>query len=227
MVKRYYRGLLPMAIALAFPVAAHAREDRQLWLTGAATVDLGKKWRLSEEAVVRFSDNRNGLYEIENNLLLGYRLTNMVAIWAGYTHDPLYAGGRFTVMEHRAREQVTVDNFVKLGPGKLSARLRLEQRWREGVTGTAWRFRPFIRYAVPLGKGGTSLQLSHESFIDLNATGYQQVHGEERMRNLVAVRTPLSKKVNLEVGYLNQYGFVPGGQDNDDHVASLSLNFTF
>jgi hypothetical protein len=227
MAKRQYFRLFPAAIALAFPVAAQARDDRQIWLTGTATVDLGKKWRLSEEAIGRWSDNRKGLYEIENNLLLGYRLTNAVTVWAGYTHDPLYTGGHFTVMEHRAREQLTADNIVKLGPGKFSVRVRLEQRWREGMDGTAWRFRPFIRYAVPLGKGGTSLQLSHESFIDLNATRFQQVHGEERMRNLVAVRTPLSKKINLEVGYLNQYGFVPGGEDNDDHVASLTLNFSF
>ncbi|CAN5227848.1 DUF2490 domain-containing protein [soil metagenome] len=221
----FIRPLLA-AIALASPVAVQARDDSQLWLTGTAMVDLSKKWRVSEEAVLRFSDNRNGLYEVENNLLLGYRLDEKVTIWGGYTHDPLYTAGRFTVMEHRAREQVTADNVLKLGPGKISVRLRLEQRWREGVDGTAWRFRPFIRYAVPLGKDGITLQLSHESFIDLNETGYQRVGGEERMRNLIAVRTPLSKKINLEVGYLNQYGFVPGGEDSDDHVASLTLNFT-
>ena len=218
-------GALVAGLCSAQP--AFAASDSQIWTTGAVNAELGGRWRLSEEMTARFSDTRNGLYEIESNSLVGYRLGKVVTLWAGYTHNPQYSAGRFIAMEHRAREQVTVDNFVKLGPGKLSARLRLEQRWREGVNGTAWRFRPFIRYAVPLGKGGTSLQLSHESFIDLNATGYQQVHGEERMRNLAAVRTPLSKQVNLEVGYLNQYGFVPGGADNDDHVASATLNFTF
>jgi hypothetical protein len=227
MVNRLTIRLLPVAIALVAPVAAQAREDRQMWVTTGATIDLSKKWRVSEEAVVRFSGNRRGLYEIENNLLIGYKLPHKVTIWAGYTHDPQYAAGHFSVMEHRAREQVTFDDLVKLGPGKFSIRLRLEQRWREGIDGTAWRFRPFIRYVLPLNKDGTTLQLSHESFVDLNETNYQRVGGEERMRNLVALRQPLNKKVNMEIGYLNQHGFVPGGEDSDDHVASLALNLSF
>ena len=38
---------------------------------------LAKKWRLQEELVERFSDNRNGLYEIESNTLLGYKLSKV------------------------------------------------------------------------------------------------------------------------------------------------------
>ena len=75
--------------------------------------------------------------------MLGYRLSKVVDLWAGYTHDPQYAGGDFTVMEHRAREQVTFDGFARLGPGKLSGRIRLEQRWRDGVSrGPAGAFGP-------------------------------------------------------------------------------------
>src|SRR5438270_7323826 len=99
--------------------AAHA-SDSQVWSTVFATVKLAPKWRLSEELNVRFSDNRHGLYEIESNTLLGYRLSKVTTLWAGYTHDPQYAGGDFTIMEHRAREQVTFDGFAALGRGKLS-----------------------------------------------------------------------------------------------------------
>jgi len=199
-----------------------------LWVGGSATVNLGGGFKLQQEVISRFSDNRNGLYEIESNTLLGYSISKKVTLWAGYTHDPNYAGGDFTVMEHRAREQVTFDNLAKVGGGTLSGRLRLEQRWREGVDGTAWRFRPYVKYSLPFRAGHkTALVLSHESFIDLNSTSFQRVEGEERMRNLIAVTTPLAKKVSVEIGYMNQYSFVPHGEDNVDHAASVTLGLSF
>ena len=46
------------------------------------------------------------------------------------------------------------------------------------------------------------------------------------MRNLIAINTPLSKNITAEVGYLNQHGFVRGGPDTSDHVASVSLSLS-
>ena len=88
---------------------ASAKSDEQLWTNFNVTAKLSDRWRLSEEVTIRFSDNRKGLYELELNTLLGYRLNKVVTLWAGYTHNPQYAAGDFTVMEHRAREQVTFD----------------------------------------------------------------------------------------------------------------------
>lgn len=213
---------------LLTPAVVSARDDAQLWTGGTLNVKLGDHLRFQQEVIARFSDNRNGLYEIESNTLLGYAISNKVALWAGYTHDPQYAAGDFTVMEHRAREQVTFDNIARIGGGSLSARMRLEQRWREGVDGTAWRLRPFLRYSLPFRAGHkTALVLSHESFIDLNKTGFQRVGGEERMRNLIAISTPLAKHVGAEIGYMNQYSFVRHGPDNIDHAAQIMLNFSF
>ena len=220
--------LMTAMAALALPVAAHASEDEQLWTTASATVKLSDKWRFSQEVIARFSNDRDGLYEVEMNSLIGYKLNKQVTVWAGYTHDPNYNAGHFAVMEHRGRQQVTFDNILKIGPGQLSARLRLEERWREGVDGTAWRFRPYVKYVLPFKEGSkTALVLSHESFIDLNTTNFQRVEGEERMRNLIAITTPVAKNVNLEVGYLHQHGFRPHADDPNDNVASLSLGFSF
>ena len=38
--------------------------------------------------------------------------------------------------------------------------------------------------------GKTSVNIAHESFIDLNTTGFQKVGGLERMRNSISVSTP-------------------------------------
>ena len=215
-----------MAIAAATP--AMAADDSQLWTNATAVVKLSDRWRASEDLTFRFSDNRNGLYEIESNTLVGYRISKVVTVWAGYTHDPQYLGGNFTVMEHRTREQVTFDNFATLGPGKLSGRLRFEQRWREGLGGTGWRLRPFVKYALPLHKGGrTAFVLSTEPFINLNRTGFQRTNGLDRARTFVGISTPLAKNLSADIGYLSQHAFVRNGPDTDDHVASISLSATF
>jgi len=217
-------ALASTAFAAASP--ASASTDRQLWATQNVTVKLGGKWRAQEELVERFSDNRNGLYEIESNTLLGYKISKAVTLWGGYTHNPQYSAGHFTVMEHRIREQVTFDNVVQLGSGKLSFRLRGEERWRTNIEGTGVRFRPYVKYSVPLGHSKTSLVLSSETFLNLNTTPFQKQSGLDRVRNLIAINTPLSKKLTAEIGYLNQHGFVRGGPDTSDHVASVSLSLS-
>lgn len=224
-MKRYLWALA----ALIAPVPAWAADDPQEWTTLAATVKLDDHWRLQEELVFRFSDARQGLYEIESNTLVGYRIGDTkITVWAGYTHDPQYFGGDFTVMEHRARQQVTVDDLAKFLGGSLSARMRVEERWRDGVDGTGYRLRPYVKFTRPFHKGSrTALVLSHESFVDLNTNSFQKVSGEDRMRNLLAISTKLDKHTTAEFGYLNQHFFVPNGPDNNDHVASIALSFSY
>lgn len=218
---------LGLTLAIALPGAAHASSDGQYWPTATINVDLGNGFKASNETVVRFSDTR-GLYEIEDNVMIGRKLDKHVTVWLGYTHDPQYLHGTFTVMEHRIREQVNLDNVVKLGPVNVSGRLRLEQRFRDGVTGTAWRFRPYAKFSLPLGKKSkTNLVLTHESFIDLGTQSFQRVPGEERMRNFVGINTPLVKHVTIEAGYLNQYGFPKNRVSTTDNVMVVSLTGNF
>jgi hypothetical protein len=201
---------------------ASAQSDSQLWTNFNLNVKLGDRWRVSEEGTIRFSDNRNGLYELEVNSLLGYRLNKVVTLWAGYTHNPQYASGDFTLMEHRAREQVTFDGFARLGSGKFNGRVRFEQRWREHVDGTGWRLRPYLKYSVPIA-GKTALNLSSEPFLNLNTTPFQKRTGLDRVRNLVTISTPLTKSLSGEAGYMNQHGFVKNGPDTSDNVAYFGL----
>jgi hypothetical protein len=204
---------------------AWAKSDQQLWITTSANAKLGNQWRLSEEVVVRFSDQRHGLYEVESNTLVGRILGKGVTFWAGYTHDPQYSRGHSTTMEHRAREQVTIDNLARLGPGKLSARMRLEQRWRRGVDGTGWRARPYFKYSVPLNAKAT-LNFSNETFVNFSRTDFQRQRGIDRMRSLMSISGPLLKRLSGEAGYMNQHGFVRAGPDTDDHVAYFALSLS-
>jgi len=209
--------------ALLLPSAALAG-DSQLWTGGSATIKLTDKWSVSQDVTARFGKERNGLYEIEANTLVGYQLTKAVSVWIGYDHDPQYSGGHPTVVEHRLVQHLVSSDLGRLGGGQFSGRVRFEQRWREGLDGTGWRVRPYVRYSLPLSPGSaTSLVLSAEPYFDLNTTAFQTVRGFERLRSFVGISTPLAKNVSADVGYLNQHGFVRDGKDTNDNVAFLSV----
>jgi hypothetical protein len=216
---------IALAVALtAFgpPTPAAAASDEQLWTNTSLGVKLNDRWRLSEELTTRWSDNRNGLYEVESSTLIGFRVAGGVTLWAGYVHSPQYSGGNFTALERRAREQITFDSLARIGKGKLSGRIRLEQRWRDNADGTGWRARPQLKYSLPI-KGKTALNFSNETFLNLNTTTFQKQSGLDRTRNLVTISTPITKKLTGEVGYLNQHGFVRGGEDTSDNVAYFGV----
>ena len=217
--------LLLAAASFAVATPAMASEDGQYWQTATINVNLPSNFKLQNETVFRTSDAK-GFYEIENNLMLGRKLNKNVTVWLGYTFDPQYSHGNFTVREHRIREQVNVDNFAHIGKAKFSGRLRLEERFREGIAGTGWRFRPAVKVSMPF-IGKTTFSLQHESFIDLNTTSFQKTGGYDRMRNSAYVTVPVAKRVSFDLGYLSQYTFVQGGPNNNDNVFTLGLTASF
>ena len=215
--------LIAPALALAAP--ALADEDTQYWQTVTLNVALPSNFKIQNEVVLRTSDAR-GFYEVENNLMVGKKLNKVVTVWLGYTFDPQFSHGTFIRREHRFRQQVNFDGFAMLGKVKLSGRVRLEERWREGLTGTAYRLRPQIKASVPI-KGKTTLTVSSEPFFDLNNTGFQTVDGLERMRNAIYVTVPVGKKFSVDFGYLNQHSFVPSGPDRSDNVLTAGISASF
>ena len=222
---RFSYFLLTAAATLAAGAPALASEDTQYWQTLNLSVALPNNFKISNETVRRSSDAK-GFYEIENNFMAGKKINKVVTLWLGYTFDPQYLHGNFRVREHRLRQQANFDNFAVLGKVKLSGRVRMEERWREGQPGTAWRLRPQLKASTHL-VGKTTISVSSEAFFDLNNTGFQRVDGLERMRNAVYITVPLNKKISFDMGYLNQHGFVRNGPDSSDHVLTTGLSASF
>lgn len=222
----YILSCLASILSCALPALA---SDAQHWEVVTATAGLGDGWRISAENIARTSQSR-GFYELEQNLMLGHTLDAAglkgVTVWLGYTHDPNYTQGSFTLMEHRFRQQVTADRLLTIGKATVSGRIRLEERWREGQMGMAWRLRPYARLSVPVTPR-LALVATHESFLDLNRTGFQRIGGEERTRTFVGVNRRLWRRVSVDVGYMNQHGFVPDGADTTDNIAYLELKAPF
>ena len=207
------------ALSLASP--ALASTDEQHWETLNLNVALPDNFKFNSETVVRTGDAK-GFYEVEENAMIGRKLDKHVTVWLGYTFNPTYLHGTFKQREHRFRQQVNFDNMLQLGKVKIGGRMRLEERWREGVQGTGWRLRPQVKATMPL-VGKATLSFSSEPFFNLNTMAFQKVSGLDRVRNAISVGVPLNKKISVDFGYLNQHGFVRNGPDSSDHVLTLGL----
>ena len=185
----------------ALPSIAHA-DDGQVWITASARGPVAGRVELGVETIERFGrDGENGLYESENIAMLGYRFDH-ATLAAGYVRDIVYHGGG-AVIEQRARQDLTVDRIATIGPLRIGARMRVEERWRDGLGGTGVRLRPFVRLTLPVA-GKLNLLASHESFVNLGG-GAGQRGGYDRARDFLGLGVPLTKRVGVEFGYLNQW----------------------
>lgn len=218
---------LPLA-ALAAPALAQTDTDSQVWASADAATELADGVELSLETTARFGDGADGLYELEFGGWLSFDAGGGVTISTGYARVPGYSNGDLTKMEDRPRQQVSFP-LARFAGGKLSGRIRLEERLRRDGDDIGLRLRPQIKYSLPLARGGrTALVLSHESFVELNDTDWGQTSGYARMRNAISIETPLNDAVTIEAGYLNQYDFGHDGEhDEMAHVATVGLSLAF
>lgn len=189
------------AFVLGLPSVAKA-DDGQVWLGASARGPVTGRLELGVETTERFGrDGEGGLYESENIAMLGLRF-DRATLAAGYVRDIVYHGGGATI-EQRARQDLSIDHVATIGPLGIGARLRMEERWRDGSSGTGVRIRPFVRLTLPVA-GKLHLLASHESFVNL-AGGAGQRGGYDRARNFLGLGVPLAKRVGAEIGYLNQW----------------------
>lgn len=220
------RLLLGASASLIFGVATPARaDDAQLWASTRVTAKVASRILVSNETVYRTSKAR-GDYDFVDHVQAGYQFDRHITFWIGYTHQTGMNRGRRSFTEQRLRQQVNIENILKLGPARFGGRLRLEERRRGIQMGTGWRLRPQEKATLPL-MGKINLSISHEDFINLNQTAFQSVAGEDRMRNAISLTAPLNRHLSLEVGYLQQHFFGPASSNADANVATVLLSGSF
>ena len=179
---------------------------------------LGGDAKVTLESIARFSDDAGGFFHAELGGIVTVPAARGIELGFGYRHVEERDHGGARPDEDRLRQQVT----LALGGG-FAARLRSEQRFHQSGGETGWRIRPQLRFTAPLGKG-VAFFAAHEDFVNLNATGWGQRRGYERMRNAAGLTVPLAPRLSGDLGYLNQYRFGRGGaRDRMDHAATFSL----
>lgn len=204
--------------------ALSQEQDEQLWLRVRAAVELRDHLDLRLETNQRFSDDRGGLYESQYLAALAFGLSGGVRLIGGINRVVGSRDGRVVNTEWRPRQEVSM-RVAKIGPGELAARVRLEQRFRSDDNEVGHRVRPEISFSVPLDRD-LELELAHESYFNLNSTGYQD-GGHERMRNSLTFSVPIARRLSAQVGYLNQYRFNEDDRDLMEHALTTSVSFDF
>jgi hypothetical protein len=208
---------------------AHAQNtDAQIWTGANANFTLNDHTEAGIESILRVSDSKEGLYEAELGVSMTWKVAKGIKLQIAYVQVPSYSeSGVITRREYRPRQQIAFGNIASFWGGTLSGRMRVEERFVSTSDEMGVRLRPQIKYVLPFRTGHkTALVLYDESFIPVNDTDWGQNAGFDRMRNFVGITTPLAKKIDIEMGYLNQYIFGKDGKrDEMDHVASLTLNF--
>lgn len=218
---------LAATVACVTPSYLAAQDhDAQLWPALNANLDLGGNATLQTQAVARFGDDAGGLYELEFQGDLDVAAGDGVRVGGGYVYLPAFNRGDVTSTEQRVRQHVTVRVGEVLG-GRVEARLRLEQRWRDDGDDVAFRLRPYIVWTRPIGPDGLVLRLWHESFINLNDTDWGGQARYARSRNQVSLRRKLGAAVTGELGYVSQYDLSSTGPDRLIHALAAAVTFDF
>ena len=216
----HYRNVM-IAALLAGPAAA---QDVQSWNTLVVQGPVDGKLLLWAEVQPRLTSDAGRLGQFIARGALGVRLKNDIDLHAGYHFQHNNPAPGISSDEHRLWQQVQAPVFRRDNGTALITRWRLEQRMIVGAQDLGWRLRMQWRLQLPLhGKGTAGPLLQSETFVALNNTDWGARSGLDQQRSFVGWLQPLSKRLNLEAGYMHQYIRRPGA-DPGNHILNITLN---
>ncbi len=224
-MKAVLKTMLCSVMAVPAVVQA-ATEDFQTWHTVSLSTDIARDIPVTIELSGRMVDESGRLGLVIFRPAIGYRISDSVAVFVGYTHQKTINRGGADVVENRVHQQVNW-RIATIGTATLMSRTRLEQRWIEGARDMGWRLRERLQLQIPLKAEKTNLILSSETLVALNSTDWGARAGFDQIRNFVGVNVPVGKGVTLETGYQNRYQERRGTSDRMDHVVPITLNVSF
>ncbi|EIT69702.1 MULTISPECIES: DUF2490 domain-containing protein [Hydrocarboniphaga] len=222
-------GLLISSQALAETITQQSG-----WAGWNGSFKFSEHWGSLSDVQIRSGDN----WADTQNLMFRPGLTYFINSRSNFTVGYLWNGTLNTpghdLVEHRIWQQYIYTQ--QLGSVPLTHRLRLEQRFIEQASGGdrrfAQRLRYFARSVIPLGHPdgaftrGPFIGLQNEIFF--NVQHRDAVNGAffDQNRAYLAGGYRLSKQIDLELGYLNQY---INGRVNDtlNHVVQFALYTRF
>ena len=196
-------------------------EDTQLWSTVSVNGPIVGDLVFHVEGQSRIVDGVGRYGQTQVRIAAGVKVDPNLIIYLGYVHQDTKRAGARDGIEDRIYQQVSWKLGKMLG-GSLATRVRQEQRFIRGATGTAVRYRQQMRYQKPFKKDGPTLIVAGEIFFNLNTVTGGPRGGFDQLRGLVGVSFPLSKAVAIEAGY--QPVYVNGTtRDRNNHTFPLVL----
>jgi Protein of unknown function (DUF2490) len=219
-----------LACLLAFAAAAAAQTvtDERAWLLAAFQGPVGapeSKWRWVGEVILRSRDRVSTLDLFSPRITFNYRASARATFGAGYVLAESYPAAGGVTTEHR-----TFLHYVWTGSVRratVSVRSRIEARFIEGNSGTAWRLREQVRVSHPLRTGSrVSFVAFDELFLHVNTTP-RGARGVDQNRVFAGLGMTWSPRARAEAGYLNQFSPGRGAAARMNHVLSGVLTLSF
>jgi hypothetical protein len=202
--------------------------DERVWFTFSLQGPIGARsspWRLAIESFVRSRNGVDNLDSASGRPILSFNIGTHSSVGGGYALASTFPVTGGATIEHRWFEQYVWTG--SLGGGSLSARTRIEQRFIEGNSGVAHRFREVVRYTHPIRTGSKTYLAGYEElFVHMNSTTRFR-SGVEQNRAYAGAGRTLTPRFRIEVGYLNQ--FIPGRNvpDRMNHILSGALQISY
>ena len=205
-------------LALTASLAPSAMAENQIWtnyeLKKEASAGLPVDLTLNAE--VRFApDGDVAQYVLRPGVT--YAVNDRLRVSGGYRYGQALRDGPDQI-EHRLWQQASYA-LAEIGDARIAGRTRLEQRFREGESGTGWRLRQQLSLEHPLGESALRLAVSNEIFLGLEETDWGNADGLQENRARATLRWTAGG-IGWEAGYLNQFRNGVSGADDEsnDHI---------
>lgn len=217
------------------PARASTAERESGWVAWFNTTKFNQHWGLVSDVQVRSGDHWE---QVQNLLLrpgLSYSIDGRNSLSFGYAWIGTLNAASGDLVEHRVWQQYI--HTQALGPAALMHRLRLEQRFVEQADGSdrhfSQRLRYFLRSVLPLQpQAGAAFErgwfgaLQNELFFNVQHRDAVNGAGFDQNRAYVAAGYRLSRRLDFELGYLNQH---VNGRNGDtlNHIVQLAMYTRF
>ena len=200
-----------LSCLLGIQVKAQTTQQNSGWLFLMNSTKINDKWGAHFDVQLRSSDEWKDVRNLLVRPGITYFIDGKNDVTLGYLFTQTYSPQAATLTENRIWQQYIHKH--KISSVNVSHRLRLEQRFIERLNNDdlfSQRARYFVRALIPLQKGQQSFEkgwfaaLQNELFF--NVQGKDGLNGNvfDQNRAYGAMGYRLSKKMDLEAGYMNQ-----------------------
>jgi hypothetical protein len=216
-------------ICVAFPLSGSATEnDPGAWVVFSTTDAFQtdgqeSRWRYWFDAQARYFDLGSGINQWLVRPAIGYSINDKVNGWVGYARFRTRNAAGDVADENRYWQQIDW-TAGRWKDGRISMRVRLEQRSISIGDDVGVVLRYMAKYVRPIGeKGSTSLILAIEPFVDLRDTDWGGESGLGQNRVLIGVGQRFSDRFSIEAGYMNQYIGRDNAENRSNHFGVLNF----
>lgn len=158
-----------------------------------------------------------------NTVWIGQEMNKEMSYLVGYNYVP---ARRRTGIVYEQRLQQQLNYGTQLTKNiELFMYNRVENRWQNKRSGIAFRDRFRLVLEGCLGDSGNCIYVANEVFINVNRVSWDNSKTYGQNRFLVGFDKQVTKKINIRIGYLNQYLRLNAPNNRAFHVLDSQLTY--